>query len=254
LWLLTTDRRRATILPACVLLLASCVLPGAWMARNAAVGNGLRLSSVSSMTNLFYAGGYTEITARGGDTLLDWPDEVHRLAIQLESQASPGEDIFRTMDRLTLATIKAHPAAYAKAGGLSVFKFFTDHSMGSLYARLGWDYHPPGLRAQILSGHLSAPSQELCTGFIGLAWMVFNALLAVLMGVGLMRLALTGRGNVALLLGGVMLYFVITTQLNGLERFRLPVMGLEAIAAAAAFSRSREPHRADLTSAAPTLH
>jgi hypothetical protein len=36
-----------------------------------------------------------------------------------------------------------------------------------------------------------------------------------------------------LLAGGIIFYFILTTQVNGLERFRIPVIGLQAILVAA---------------------
>ncbi len=67
-----------------------------------------------------------------------------------------------------------------------------------------------------------------------------NALLTAGMVIGLVRLTWAGRWRTALLLGGMAAYFVLATQTNGLERFRWPVLGLQAlIVASALFVRSK---------------
>ncbi len=227
---------------AVVLLMASLLPTGLWMWRNAKVGAGFTLSTVPAVNGLYYTAAHVRIAKRGGDAYHDWPTEVAQLHTELGGRLTASGPDVRVMDaarQMAREQIKAEPALYARLLGRSAVKFFTDHSLGTLYERVGWTYVSSGLRDQLLSGQITAEDAgHLGRLWAALIWMGANGLLALMTGVGLLRLLWVGRWRAALLLGGMVFYFVLATQTNGLERFRWPVIGLQAvIAAAALFAR-----------------
>jgi hypothetical protein len=122
----------------------------------------------------------------------------------------------------------------------SALKFFTDHSMGGLYQQLGLTYAPTGLRDKLMQGGFSKENlSEIFsqpTGIMALFWSGLNGLLLVGMILGTVMLLVRRHFSALLLLGGVMLYFTFATQTTGLERFRLPVLGVQALLVASIFA------------------
>ncbi len=233
LWMVATDRRWRTVGIAAVLSACSLLPAGLWMGRNASVGFGPRISSVPSFNSLFYTSAYMHIKSNGLDTRDDWPATVGLLFNELIGEIQPGEDVFKAMNRLTLDKIAAAPALYAQVIGASVVKLMTDHSVGDFYRTLGRVYKPSGLRDKLLGGRWGDIDQgALASVGVAAAWVGWNVLLATLMVFGLIGLAVRRQWSPLLLLGGIVLYFLITTQATGLERFRLPILGVQALAIA----------------------
>jgi len=233
LWMLATDRRLKTILPALAITACSLLPAAGWAARNESVGFGYRLSSIPYISNLFYTGAYMHIARNGLDTRSDWPATVTTLFDELETSTQPGEDVFAAMNRLTFEKITANPALYTQVFASSMIKLMTDHSVTDLYRTLGWEYQPTGLRDRLMRGDWSLSNTNNAGGLIiALGWTAINALFAAATFAGLIYLAATHQWKPLLLLGGVMLYFLLTTQALGLERLRVPIVGLQAICVA----------------------
>jgi hypothetical protein len=241
-WLVV--RRRAW--RAAVVLLVASLLPAVgWMGRNMLQGSGPVLSSIPNIAAWYYTAAHMDITEAGGDLYYDWPEAVAVQHQRLREQLREGETVYAGAKRLALQRIAEDPKLYAKVLARSAGKTLTDHSVGKLYHQLGRTYQATGLRDQILSGNFdSLTTAQIGSLALPLAWSGGNALLVLLAVVGLARLLIARRWATLLLLSVLIGYFLFATQTNGLERFRMPMLGLQAIAAAATFSRLRSSHAA----------
>ncbi len=242
LWMVATDRRLKTVFLAILMLTLSAAPGVAWMARNNNIGFGYRLSSIPYINSYFYANAYMRITEQGGDWKNDWPATVDTLMVELkEAQAeNPNQNVYDTMADLGVQTIKDDPNRYGEVMQESMTKFFTDHSLGGLYQQLGLTYTPSGLRDKLMAGGLSVSnvidSVKEPSSLLAVAWVGLNAVLFIGMILGCAMLFWRGHWSALLLLGGVMLYFAFATQTTGLERFRLPVLGVQALLVASLFA------------------
>ncbi len=109
--------------------------------------------------------------------------------------------------------------------------------MPGMYAQLGLTYEPTGLKDRVLSGDFSmAGSRDAATALVALGWMAANAVLLVGTVLGLVILLWRRQWSTLLLLGGLLFYFVLATQAVGLERFRVPVLGIQAVIIASLFT------------------
>ncbi len=256
LWMVVTDFRIKTFVLATLMVALSLAPGAAWMARNESVGFGYRLSSIPYINTYFYGNAYMRITEQGGDWKQDWPATVDSLMGELraEQNLNPDAEVFDTMKTMGLGAIIDNPGLYGRVLKESVTKFFTDHSMGGLYQQLGLTYTPTGLRDKLMNGGFAwsnlAETLKNPTGWLALVWVGFNGLLLVGMVLGAVMLLVRGHWSALLLLGGVMLYFVFATQTTGLERFRLPVLGIQALLVASLFAprfpraeKTRKPKR-----------
>ena len=256
LWMVVTDFRIKTFVLATLMVALSLAPGAAWMARNEAVGFGYRLSSIPYINTYFYGDAYMRITQRGGDWKKDWPGEVDTLMGELrdEQNLNPDADVFDTMKTLGIDAIRENPGLYWRVIRESVTKFFTDHSMGSLYQQLGLTYTPTGLRDKLMNGGFSwsnlSGTLKNPTGWMALLWVGLNVLLLIGMVLGAVMLLIRRHFSALLLLVGVMFYFTFATQATGLERFRLPVLGIQALLVASLFAprlprvkKARKPRR-----------
>jgi len=235
IWMIVTDPKLKTAFLA-ILMLALSLAPGAaWMARNNGVGFGYRLSSIPYINTYFYGNAYMRITEEGGDWKNDWPATVDTMMGELraEQNLNPEADVFDTMKNLGVEAVREDPQLYGRVMKQSMLKFFTDHSLGGFYQQLGLTYTPTGLRDKLLEGGLSwqnlTESVKNPTGWLAVAWVGMNGVLLVGMVIGGIMLLVRRHFAALLLLGGVMCYFVFATQTTGLERFRLPVLGIQAL-------------------------
>ena len=244
-WLAVTERNRRGLIAAAVLLVSSLLPATAWMARNANTGFGFRISSIPYINAWFYTSAYMNIKADEGDFQADWPAAVRSQFGELQAQIEPEEETFAAMRRLSFETIRQQPMLYASVLGRSFGKFFSDHSMPNFNARLGRTYEPTGARAKFLSGILwpfgQAESEppHAQSMIWPLLWTSWNVTLALLMVVGLICIAIRRQWSVLFLLAGVFVYFLLATQANGLERFRLPVLGVQALMVGAMIAWAR---------------
>ena len=207
------------------------------MVRNDMVGFGPRISSVPYVNGYFYTTNYMNLTAENKDWAADWPAGVTGLFTQLQEQRQPNEDAFDAMQRMTFDRITGNPTLYAAVMQRSILKFFTDHSMPGLYAQLGLTYQPTGLKDRLLAGDFSlAGTKDTATALLALAWMGLNTLLLLGTLMGLVILLWRRQWSTLMLLAGTLAYFVFATQANGLERFRVPVLGIQAIIIASMFT------------------
>lgn len=240
MWLVAVDR--GAWRPALCVLVASLILPLGWMGRNAQVGHGFAISSVPPINDYFYTVAYMRIADEGGDYGRDWQQHVDRLHAELRGSIQPNETTGDAMKRLARAEIKDNPKTYAKVIARSGAKFMTDHSAHTLMARLGRDYQPSGLRDRITQGNFTLAGMPDPVGFVtALSWTAWNLLLCAAMAIGAITMLYHKQFAALLLLGGLVTYFLLATQATGLERFRVPIIGLQAICIAAIAAYRRRP-------------
>ena len=242
IWLVCTQRSRRGIVLAAIMCVLSLAPAAAWMVRNEKAGFGYRISSVPYINAYFYTCAYMDIQEKDLDHERDWPTTVEVLFGRLRSQIETDEDTFSAMQRLSIDWIKDEPVLYASVLGRSAIKFMTDHSLPSLSSRLDLGYEPKNLRERILQQGLAAlwdtdqPEQSTTAP---LAWTTWNSLLVVFTIVGTWFMIMRRQWAALLLLVGIMAYFILATQANGLERFRVPVLGIQALIAGAVLARCR---------------
>ncbi|HCD35231.1 MAG TPA: hypothetical protein DER01_22705 [Phycisphaerales bacterium] len=229
IWLVVCRREKVAIAAAVCTLVGSMVIPAGWIYRNHQIGLGYQISTVPSINGLFYISTYIDIANAGGDYQKDWPAAV-KLRMDQLAQTPEDQNLYSAMNQITKDTITDNPKVYAKLMGRSAFKFFTDHSTGSMMARFGRLYQPTGLKERLLKGDFSLKGiHDPQAFYLAVGWTLWNAAIAGLMVVGCIALLIQRNVKTILLAGGIILYFILTTRLEGVERFRVPVIGLQAI-------------------------
>jgi hypothetical protein len=229
IWLIVCRHNKPACAAAVTILVASLVLPGAWIYRNHQLGLGYQISTVPSINGLFYTCTYIDIANAGGDFQKDWPAAVKTRMAQL-AKTPEKQNLFKAMNQTTAQTIKDNPKVYGKLMGRSAVKFLTDHSTGSMMARFGRLYQPTGLKDRLLKGDFSLKGiHDPKAFYLAVGWSLWNLVLAGGMILGCIALLLQRNVKTILLAGGIIFYFILTTQVNGLERFRIPVIGMQAI-------------------------
>jgi len=237
LWMITTQRDRKALIAAACIFVSSLIAPAAWMARNASVGYGWHISSVPTVNGYFYTANYIEINKRGGDYAKDWSPVAGEQFETLRKEIKDDETTFDAMKRLTVQTIKAEPMIYGKLMARSSVKLMTDHSAGALMTRLGREYQPTGLKDKLLKGDFSLQGvNDRPAFFVAAGWTIWNLLLAGLTVIGAGVMVYKRQWSALLLLGGIIVYFMLATQVNGLERFRVPIIGIQLLIIGALFA------------------
>jgi hypothetical protein len=213
------------------------------MARNHAVGEGFRLSTVGDVNLLYYSASYAISEERGEDWLTSWPQRVRELSERLDEQLHPREDVVQAARCLALAELRVRPMAVARVEVKSLFKLFVDHTLGTAASLLGIPYQPSGLFSRLVlrdPGASAGGSWGVLLAALG--WMGLNALIAfgALIGLGI---ALWYRSWALLIAGGVtIVLFAAATGAVGLERMRMPIMlPLLILAGYASSLRKLEP-------------
>ena len=210
------------------------VLPSVgWAARNAAAGNGARVSTVGELNLYYYGAAYVISEERGDDWLTSWPTRVEELTQRLASKLQPGQDVFALARKEALAEFRARPATTAKVAAKSEVKLCVDHSVGLAAALYGVEYEPSGFFSDVLRGRFDA-SKLSVWGVIALPWTALNALVALLAVVGLLRAAVRRRWALVFACLIPVVLFSLATFPVGLERFRLPFMPFLFVLAACA--------------------
>lgn len=225
----STTRRKWLAL---ALTVGVAVVPSAvWAARNAATGNGPRVSTVGEMNLYYYGAAYVISEGRGEDWFTSWPQRVQELTDRLEGKLQPNQDVFGLVRTEALSEMKAHPGTTVKVAAKSQVKLGVDHSAGLAAGLYGVEYRPSGFFSDLLRGKFDS-SKLSVWGLIALPWTLLNALIALLAMVGSVRAAL--RRKWALVFGCLIpvVLFSAATFPVGLERFRLPFMPFLFILAA----------------------
>lgn len=240
LWIILRDRNRAALAHAFVFVLVSILPIAAWSARNASLGVGFRPTTLDSFTVFSKNAAYVRMAGLNQHEYpRGWGLALDQLHGELREQIQPGETVLAAMRRIGGNEIKQHPLTFTRILADSAIKFMTDHSTLSLYAVLGREYRPTGLRTWLMgrltgNGSVTTTTTNPIDMLIPAAWMLLNLTLALLAVVGAARLVMQRRWSAGVLLVGVMAYFILTTQSLGLERMRVPVIGVQATLVAAA--------------------
>ncbi|MCC7146459.1 MAG: hypothetical protein IT443_08435 [Phycisphaeraceae bacterium] len=222
-----------TLALACLMVVANLTPPLLWAARNSRTGAGFNVSTVPPINALYYTVAHMRLAAAGKDLYHDWPAAVAQLHDDVRANLQPGEKVFPAVRRLAMQEIRAHPLLYASVMTQSMLKLSVDHSLPMVYDTLGLAYQPTGLGNALLTGKaadLRAVNWPLAACAAG--WMAWNSLLLILALVGTVRLCLRRRYASLSLLLILCAYFAFATQTVGLERFRWPILGLQAVLAA----------------------
>jgi hypothetical protein len=205
--------------------------------RNVAVGGGLRVSSAGPINSYFHTGGQMKIAIAEGDPQGDWPAAINSQFAELRHAIQAEESVLTAMRRLIFARIIERPDIYAMLRADTMIRFFTDHSVTQLGRLLGFQSQPSGWRGNLLRGDLSSltiarPGQLA----MKIGWTLLNLALAILLIQGLYRAWREGYHTffwVTALWLGVM---VMLVDIHSSERWRVVVMGLQALAVAGTFS------------------
>jgi prepilin signal peptidase PulO-like enzyme (type II secretory pathway) len=222
-------------------MLTAAIPSALWAARNAATGNGARVSTVGEMNLYFYGAAYVISENRGEDWFTSWPARVDELTWRLAGKLQPGEDVFARARREALAELSANPGTTARVALKSQLKLGVDHSAPLAAGLYGVEYRPSGFFSDLLRGRFDA-SKLSVGGLAALPWSALNVLIVLGAGAGLIRAA--GRRRWALVLACLVpiVLFSAATFPVGLERFRLPFMPfLFVLAVCAVWPPERTP-------------
>jgi hypothetical protein len=226
-------RTRRKWFAAAVTVLIAAIPSAFWAARNAAAGNGARVSTVGDMNLYFYGAAYVISESRGEDWFTSWPTRVDELARELAERVKSGEDVFAHARNAALADLAARPGATARVAVKSQVKLGIDHSAELAAGLYGVQYQPSGFFSNLLSGEF-APSRISAWALVAIPWVALNALVLLLAAYGVVRCA---RRRLWPLLFGCLVpvvLFSIASFPVGLERFRIPFMPFLFVLAAAA--------------------
>jgi hypothetical protein len=224
LWIGVRKARRplAWTLAAVVLVAAPSAV---WAARNYRVGEGLRVSTVGTFNQLFYAVTYGMAEEKGVDWNEAWRGNVDAVMVKLDARVGPGDDVFDEVRRLAIEEMSAHPVAIGRVYLKALAKLMVDHSLGEIYRLWGWNYEPSGLFSALIlresGGRTAVPTGQI---LVALTWVLVNAGLLVGAGVGVLAAA---RARQWAFLGMWLLpvlLFAGATGVVALERFRAPIM------------------------------
>ena len=234
LWIVLTDFKWRAAGCAVVMALLSLTPPALWMLRNQQAGFGFRLTSATYIDQYF-----PTLVAMNRADLPDHdagPINPTELIPLLESERKTGEDVYSTMARLTVDRITSEPGVYARVVQQSALQFVVGHSMVGMYRQLGLTYDSPAMPDRFLTGDWTLSSGNAITSSLATAWSGLNALLLIGTIAGASLLLWRRQWAAAMLLVGLLLYFLVAAAPNGSERMRLPVLGIQAIVIAATFA------------------
>ncbi len=195
LWSMLRVRKLAMVAASVVMVVAGCLPPGLWMARNYIIGAGPILSSQPIIDGYYH----TVADMRK----LPAATAAESLTSELTASRATNESVLAAMDRLTRQTIREHPAGYLAMLWRHVVHLTTGHALGELYRQVGMTYQPPNVQQHILTEGLSASvtteSSDMIASLLALSWIVFNILLTLAAIVGLPLLLMRGHWSAALL-------------------------------------------------------
>ncbi len=220
-------RRTSHRVAAVAVVAALTLLPSAaWAVRNAAVGNGLRVSTVGDVTLFYYFAGYTISEERGEDWVGRWPTRSAELLAKLRARVGPGDDVFAAMRAISREELQARPAVAARVLAKSWVKLAVAHSAGDAAHLVGEPYRPSNLVARLVlreeagGGPGPGPAALVLPALWTLANVAVLGLAAAGAAVGLRR----REWAFILPLGLTVALFTVATMSQGMERFRTPFM------------------------------
>lgn len=222
--------------------LALCCLAGMalaptflWGARNQAVGEGLRITTVGDLNFLFYSAAATISEEHGEDWLKSWPKRIDENEAALRRRLSPGEDVAKAARRLAFEEMGKRPGLTAKVHAKSQLKLLLDHSFQEMADLLGMPYTSTGLFARFVLGEKNgAAPVEMGRLIVLLLWSGSNAVLALFAFLGLASMLVRRQWRLFIICGATIALFMAATGCVGLERFRLPIL-LPLLLSAASF-------------------
>jgi 4-amino-4-deoxy-L-arabinose transferase-like glycosyltransferase len=164
------DRRWLTATVVC----ATAAVPVlGWSARNAAVGEGFRLCTVTDVTTYYFAH-YVGAEERGEDGHKSWPAAFTTRTRALETSVAPGEDCHAGAGRMARAEIAATgPKLVARVLAKSQLKLWVSHSLGDALRPLGIEYKPSGLVGVLVLNEPGEPAVRPQT-VLALLWVALN--------------------------------------------------------------------------------
>jgi hypothetical protein len=207
-------------------LIAAAVVPSAlWAARNRAVGEGFRVSTVGDLNLLFYSAAFTSAEEKGNDWLKSWPKQVEEMEQKLATRLQPGEDVVSAARRLAVEEMRSKPRLAAKVHAKSQLKLFVDHSGRDFAVLLGHPYRETGLFSRLVLGGEQEKESGGTVQLVAVgAWTLLNALIAHAAAVCLVLALFRRDYRLLMVCVPTIVLFMVATGCVGLERFRLPMM------------------------------
>jgi len=206
-------------------LIVALLPPFGWAVRNAAVGNGFRVSTVGEITIYYYFLASVRAEERGEDPYATWQKQSDQLLKELQVKVKPGEDISVVMQREAVQELKSKPNVTAKVLLKSQVRLWAAHSVGDLYDIFGEKYQSTNLVARYVFGEKTeGPSPRPVDALLPAAWSGLNVLLIVAMLVGTMRALRSREWRLVVPLAITIALFSAATMSQGMERFRTPFL------------------------------
>lgn len=225
--------RRALL--AALALILSLAPPLAWMARNASNGAGFILTCIEGQNLLYYRAAPVLADVRG----IGWEPAMAELKAEMKKRAAGapenGQVESAHAKALALETLRAHPAATARMLAEGVARFWAAPGNADLMLLLG----------VIELGHQArwperGPAWLQALAYaLGVAAQVVHLAILALAAWGAASFARRGRWLELLFTVGLLVAFTVLSAGPGAyARFRVPVVPLLALLAAAAVERS----------------
>ena len=203
----------------------SLAIPSIWVVRNHTVGEGLRLSTSSEATLIFYAAPCVRADAGGRECDSSRNDDLIETDRRLRSVLQRGDDPMSTARSQAIDDVIAHPAATIRVQLRSWIKLAVAHSMGAFSTLLGLEYQSSNLFSALVLREEGAGRTAFSSSlWLALAWSLFNLLIFVAAIAGAVGGALRRRW---LPVGGMVLASLLlaaTVGSLGQERLRVPML------------------------------
>ncbi|MGE0529214.1 MAG: hypothetical protein AB7P49_19315, partial [Bdellovibrionales bacterium] len=194
-----------------------------WAARNEAVGNGFRLTTVGDVNLVYYLAAYAISEEKGEDWLASWPRRVDEISDKVKTQLRPGKDVSSAMRRVGYQELLARPIAVIKVLVKSFIKLLVDHSLHDMAMVLAIPYQSTGLFSLLLGNPDQIGGINWTAVGLALAWSGFNILLLLAALIGSIRGFRRGLRGLVFACLLTLFGFMVATGAVGLERMRLPM-------------------------------
>ncbi len=218
-----TSKRR--FLAVAVTLAVALLPPLGWSMRNAAVGNGFRVSTAGELTLYYYFVASVRAEERGEDMYVVWPKLVEQLLSELQAKVRPGDDVYAVMQHDAVQELQSKPTAAGKVLLKSQARLWVAHSVDDLYELFGEKYQSTNLVSRYVFGDkVDAPDPGFAAVAAPAAWSGLNVLLIGAMLVGIVRALRNREWRLLIPLLLTIALFSAATLSQGMERFRSPFL------------------------------
>ncbi|MCC6581595.1 MAG: hypothetical protein IT440_14275 [Phycisphaeraceae bacterium] len=244
-WMLFFGGEKKSRWAAVALLAGSMIAPGWWMYRNHEVSPGWRLSTQSTIDGYFRTAAAIDIASHDGDYDKELPAKIKQQFNSLVARMETDENVMDAMDRLAGEARREHLGLYLQLKLRSMGRVLMDQSMLTMTTLLGRAYVPVDVASRVLRGNLSLDDVGDRSAYLLTAgWLAWNLLLVVLSVVGAAMLAMRKEWATLVLLAGLSVGMLLATSIPGNELAKLPMLGLQALLAAACMVKREKAEEA----------